>query len=258
VLLQISLLLIASLVSLVFLRRAVPLAFTNPCGFPDARWAWPEKVFTAGVVLFFLAMAAASAGRPEGRIDMGSLGASLVLYFALVLLVVGFLVFRNFNIREAFGLGARGWSWVLIAGWLLMFLPLVYFVQSLSYAISTPGQGPQAIVDFLLKSSGWQARAAVFGIAVFAAPVTEELIFRGCLYGILRKSSGRIPAIVISSILFALIHGHLPSLPGLLVLAAGLALIYERCGSLWAPITMHAAFNGITIISAILWPDLAK
>ena len=257
-LLQTTLLLIASLVSTVFLRRAVPLALSNPCGFPEARWSWPEKALTAGLVFFFLWMAAASAGHPSGKIDMGSLGASLVLYFALALLVVGFLVFRNFNILDTFGLGTRGWSWPLIAGWLLMFLPLVYFVQSLSYAFSTPDQEPQAIVEFLLKSSGWQARAAVFGLAVFAAPVTEELIFRGCLYGILRKSSGRVPAIIISSILFALIHGHIPSLPGLLVLAAGLALIYERCGSLWAPISMHAAFNGLTIISAILWPDLAK
>ena len=258
VLLQISLLLAASVIALAFLRRAVPLAFSNPCAFPEARWAWPEIVFTSGIVLFFLAMAAASAGRPAGKIDMGSLGTILVLHAALVLLVAGFLVFRNFNIRETFGLGARGWNGRVIAGWLAMFLPLVYLAQSLSYAVSGPDQSPQAIVDFLLKSSGWQARAAVFGIAVIAAPVTEELIFRGCLYGALRQSSGRIPAIVISSILFALIHGHLPSLPGLLVLAAGLALVYERCGSLWAPISMHASFNALTIVAAIFWPDLAK
>ena len=256
--LQISLLLAAALIALVFLRRAVPLALSNPCGFPEARWAWPEKVFTAGLVLFFLTMAALSAGRPAGRIDMGSLGSSLVLYAALVLLVAGFLIFRNFNVRETFGLGTRGWNWLVIAGWLAMFLPLVYFVQSLSYAVSGPDQSPQAIVDFLLKSSGWQARAAIFGIAVIAAPVTEELIFRGCLYGILRKSSGRVPAIVVSSVLFALIHGHLPSLPGLIVLAAGLALVYERCGSLWAPISMHASFNALTIVAAIFWPDFAK
>jgi hypothetical protein len=258
VILQISLLLIAAAISLVFLRRAVPRAFSNPCGFPEARWTWPENVFTAGLVLSFLALVAAAAGRPAGRVDMGSLGANLVLYVALALLVVGFLVFRNFKIRETFGLGARGWNWRVIAGWLAMFLPLVYFVQSLSYALSGPDQAPQAIVDFLLVSSGWQARAAVFGMAVIAAPVTEELIFRGCLYGMLRKSCGRAPAIAISSILFALIHGHLPSLPGLIVLAAGLALVYERCGSLWAPISMHAAFNGLTIMAAIFWPDLAQ
>jgi len=256
--LQISLLLVAAVIAVVFLRRAVPLALSNPCGFPQARWAWPETALTSGVVLFFLAMAAASAGRPAGRVDLGSLGTSLVLYAALVLLVAGFLVFRNFNIRETFGLGARGWSWRVIAGWLAMFLPLVYFVQSLTYVASGPDQSPQAIVDFLLKSEGWQARAAVFGIAVIAAPVTEELIFRGCLYGILRQSKGRLPAIVISSVLFALIHGHLPSLPGLLVLAVGLTLVYERCGSLWAPISVHATFNGLMIIAAIYWPGFAK
>jgi uncharacterized protein len=256
--LQISLLLVSAVISLAFLRRAVPLALSNPNGFPEARWAWPETTFTAGLVLFFLAMAAASAGRPGGRIDMGSLGTSLVLYAALVLLVVGFLVFRNFDIRQTFGLGTRGWSWRVVAGWLVMFLPIVYFVQSLTYAFSAPDQAPQAIVDFLLKSSGWQARAAVFGIAVIAAPVTEELIFRGCLYGVLRKSCGRMTAIAISSVLFALIHGHLPSLPGLIVLAVGLALVYERCGSLWAPVSMHAAFNALTIVAAIFWPDLAK
>lgn len=256
--LQIPLLLIASILSLAFLRRAVPFALTNPCGFPAARWELPEKIFTSGLVLIFLALAVVSAGQKSGKIDMGSLGASLVLYVALVLLVIGFLVFRDHDIRATFGLGVRGWNWRTITGWLLMFLPLVYFVQSLSYAFSSPDQGPQAIVEFLLKSSGWQARAAVFGIAVIAAPVTEELIFRGCLYGVLRKSSGRWPAIVVSSIVFALIHGHLPALPGLFLLAVGLALVYERCGSLWAPIAMHAAFNGLTIVAAIFLPDLAK
>ncbi|MFZ4776256.1 MAG: CPBP family intramembrane glutamic endopeptidase [Terrimicrobiaceae bacterium] len=255
---QSSVLLVASAVSLAFLRRAVPLALSNPNGFPAANWGWPEKVFSSGLIAFFLLMAAASAGHPSEKVDMGGLGTSLVLYVAMVLLVSGFLIFRNFDLRQTFGLNVRGWNALTIAGWLLMFLPLVYFVQSLSYALSGPDQSPQAIVDFLLQSKGWQARAVVFGIAVIAAPVTEELIFRGCLYGVLRKSNGRALAIVVSSLLFALIHGHLPSLPGLFVLAVGLSLVYERCGSLWAPISMHAAFNGLTILTALLWPELGK
>lgn len=189
---------------------------------------------------------------------MQSLGASFVLYAALVLLIVGFLVFRNFNILTTFGLHVRGWDWRAITGWLLMTLPPVYLVQLVSYALSAPDQSPQAIVDFLLKSNGWQTRAAIFGVAVVAAPVTEELVFRGCLYGILRKSIGRWPAIATSALVFALIHGHAPSLPGLLMLAVGLSLVYERCGSLWAPISMHAAFNGLTILTAIFLPNLVQ
>jgi len=255
---QILVLLIVSLLSLIFLRRAVPFALKNPCGFPEVRWGWPERIFTSGLILFFLAMAFAAPNQKSGAIDMESLGVSLVLYAALVLLIIGFLVFRNYPVAKMFGLGVSGWNWRTIVGWLLMCLPLVYLVQSVSYALCSPDQSPQAIVDFLLKSNGWQNRAAVFGLAVLAAPVTEELIFRGCLYGILREALGRRIAILVSAIIFALIHGHLPSLPGLMVLAAGLALVYERCGSLWAPISMHAAFNALTILTAIFLPDLSK
>jgi membrane protease YdiL (CAAX protease family) len=46
-------------------------------------------------------------------------------------------------------------------------------------------------------------------------------------------------------------------MPGLLILAVILCLLYERTGSLWAPITMHALFNAATIATLILWPELA-
>ncbi len=255
---QILALLPAAVVSVFFLCREIPRALSNPGGFPRARWGWPEKLLTGGIVLFFLFMAFAAAAHPEGKVDMGALGASLMLYLAMILLILGLLVFRNFNLRETFGLDVRGWNGRTVAAWLLMFLPLVYLVQSLSYLSVGPDQSPQAIVDFLLENSSWQARMAVFGLAVIAAPLTEELIFRGCLYGIVRQSHGRMAALLVSSILFALIHGHIPSLPGLAVFAAGLALVYERCGSLWAPILMHAGFNSLTIVAAIFWPDLAK
>ena len=45
---------------------------------------------------------------------------------------------------------------------------------------------------------------------------------------------------------------------GLGILAVILCLLYERTGSLWATITMHATFNATTIIVLILWPEMAK
>jgi membrane protease YdiL (CAAX protease family) len=59
-------------------------------------------------------------------------------------------------------------------------------------------------------------------------------------------------------LLFALIHGHVASLPALFLLAAALVLIYEATGTLWAPIAAHALFNGINIAAATQWPDLMK
>lgn len=256
--LQIVALLIALAVSLAFLRRALPLALSNPCGFPTIRWRAPEIAATAGIVAFFLWSALSTIGQPPGKISIHSLGLSIFVYAAIVLLLVGILVFRSVPLRSAFGLGVGGWGPAVVGGWLLMCLPFVHLAQMLSYAISGAAQAPQDIVEFLIHSGDWPARSLVIVLAVVVAPVTEELIFRGCLYGILRGACGRTVGILISALLFAAIHGHVPSLGGLFLLAVGLALVYERCGSLWAPISMHAAFNAITIAAVILWPDLLK
>lgn len=239
-------------------RRALPRALANPCGFPAAPWGWQEAVLSGGLVALFLAMAGGGSANPAAKIDLGDVLTGFALYAGLVFFVLGFLVFRGFDLAGAFGLRVRGWSLATLAGWLLMFLPVIYLAQALVYAWAGPDTRPQPIVDFLLQSPGWRERAAVLLVAVVAAPVTEELIFRGCLYGVARSRWGRAAAILVSSALFAAIHGHAPSLPGLMILAAGLALIYERCGSLWAPIGMHAAFNGLTIAAALLWPGLGK
>ena len=95
-------------------------------------------------------------------------------------------------------------------------------------------------------------------MAIIVAPVAEEVIFRGYFYGVIRRYGGRIPAILTSSLLFAAIHVHLPSVPGLILLATILCLLYERTGSLWAPITMHAAFNASTIVYLMLCPEMAS
>ncbi len=249
---------ICSLGAAAALRRAVPLALSNPCGFPSAPWGWREGLLTGGLVALFLLMASGSSAGPAPKLGLEDVLKGFALYAGLVCFVLGFLVFRGISLTRAFGLRGGGWSPATVAGWLVMFLPLIYFCQALVYAWSGPDTRPQPIVDFLLNHPGWRERAAVLAVAVVAAPVTEELIFRGCLYGITRERWGRLAGLLFTSIVFAGIHGHAPSFPGLTILAVGLALVYERCGSLWAPILMHAGFNALTITLAILWPGLAQ
>ena len=115
----------------------------------------------------------------------------------------------------------------------------------------------QLIVRYFLEHPDPRHRAAVIFMAVIVAPVAEEILFRGYFYGVIRRFGGRLPAILTSSLLFAAIHVHLPSMLGLGILAVILCLLYERTGSLWATITMHATFNAITIVALILWPEMA-
>ena len=242
------------------IRGVIRHALSHTRRFPSFYWRAPEAIFSIAIAGFFLLMALGSIGRPAGKIDFKSLEASLALYGGIVVLILGFLIYRNNDPREAFGLRSREWPLRIgqALGTLVMVLPLIYAAQWCAYFLCGPQSEPQPIVTFLLDHSDIQSRLLVIAIAVIAAPLTEELVFRGCLYGVLRQTMGRYAAMALSAIVFALIHAHLPSIPGLIILALALALLYESTGSLWTSVMLHAAFNAASICGAIFWPDLMK
>ena len=258
--LKFAILLILGLLYLKWASQAARSALASENPFPSIIWKWPESLLITGVVVFFLLMAIPAFTGPAGAIDLKAIESALGLYSAIVLFIIGFLVFRNINPVEAFGLRWVSWRSGLLAviTTLALLMPLIYAAQWLGYTWSGPQTAPQPIVSFLVEHQTFKDRLFVVLIAVVAAPLTEELIFRGCLYGILRQVGGRFTAIAVSSLLFALIHGHIPSLAGLVILAVGLSLLYEKTGSLWAPILLHAGFNGLSIYGTLQWPDLMK
>ena len=258
--LKIAILLVLGLVYVRLASRAARSALQQGPLFPAQTWRWPETFLTTGVVVFFLLMAIPSFTAPPARIDLKAIESALGLYGSIILFVVGFLVFRNVNPIQAFGLRWRSWPQGIVAVTitLALVLPAIYAAQWVGYFLCGPETDPQPIVSFLIEHQSLRDRLSVVLIAVVATPLAEELIFRGCLYGILRQMGGRLLAIAVSSLLFALIHGHAPSLAGLMILSVGLSLLYEKTGSLWAPILLHAAFNGLSIYGTLQWPDLMK
>lgn len=238
--------------------RSVRLASERNMGFPEVHWRWPEGFFTACVVLFFLSTGAASFGRESQRVTLDTLELSAALYAAVSLFLIGFLVMRNMNLTEAFGLEAWRAKKIAVPVVLaiLVAVPPIYAVQWFVYANFADASAPQPIVTFLLENKGVRERVAVAVIALIAAPITEELVFRGCLYGVLRQLGGRWLAIILSAVVFALIHGHAASIPGLLILAVALALIYEATGTLWAPLALHTVFNVMSLVGTLCWPEV--
>jgi Predicted metal-dependent membrane protease len=84
---------------------------------------------------------------------------------------------------------------------------------------------------------------------VVFAPIFEELVFRGLLFGVLRRRFRWGPAAMLSAALFALAHGY--GLIGFLsVFWSGLiwAWAYERTGSLWPGILGHAINNTLVCL----------
>lgn len=96
-------------------------------------------------------------------------------------------------------------------------------------------------------------------IVVFLAPVVEETLFRGYVFGLLRERS-RAAAYAVSCLLWALAHvwqyaagdwSYL--LLGLQYLAPGLVMAWtcERAGNLWGSVLLHGAVNALAVWSVL-------
>jgi membrane protease YdiL (CAAX protease family) len=104
------------------------------------------------------------------------------------------------------------------------------------------------------------ARGAMVGVFVFfaciAAPIIEELTFRGFIFNALRRYLPVWVAVLGSAVLFGLAHwqpGNAGALIPLGAAGAVLALVYYRTGSLVASMLTHAAFNGVTVVLVIVF-----
>ncbi len=78
---------------------------------------------------------------------------------------------------------------------------------------------------------------------VIAAPLVEEVVFRGLVYTRLCRGMWRWAAALISALIFGLVHGTLLHLFYTIPMGLLLCLFYEKYRSLWAPIILHMSFN---------------
>jgi hypothetical protein len=81
------------------------------------------------------------------------------------------------------------------------------------------------------------------------APLAEEVFFRGFVFAGLHRRVGLRWAVVLSAILFALVHILPTSWPPIFVLGVLFALLYEQTGSIWPAVALHAAINSISFLA---------
>jgi len=105
-------------------------------------------------------------------------------------------------------------------------------------------------LDIILPQSfSTGALLGTLAVTAVAAPLVEEVIFRGLLYGWLRERLGVPVGMAASAAAFALLHGIPALIPGIFVLGLVLAWTYERARSIWAPIIVHATYNGLVTLT---------
>lgn len=112
----------------------------------------------------------------------------------------------------------------------------------------------------ILKSS----RAAVYLVtflAVFTAPFIEEVVYRGVLFSAFQRTAGTPTAILLVTLLFALVHfpQYYPSFSTMIlltVLSLILTLVRAKTNNLLPCVILHLIFNLLQSIALILNPEL--
>jgi|GEM_PF-821738 len=260
--------LLAACAGNLFLLSRVWRPFTGGVRVWAARVARPfgslEIVMTTICVLLVAipaALAAAFSRAPDPALPPTSPPSALAVLLPAVTLYavwVGAAVFcarfRGCRVRDVFLNGDHGRRSVAngVALGAAMVAP-VLAVSVLSFEICGRiglGDAPQDVFTLLTApGSGLAVRAVVIGLAVIAAPVAEEVLFRGILFPALLARSGSFTrAIMLQALFFGAIHAHLPTFLPLAVAGGCFALGYAVTGSLVTPILMHVVFNATSII----------
>ncbi len=148
-------------------------------------------------------------------------------------------------------------------GGFLCVLPLVLGVTMAATAVATwLGRPPDPLGHTLLPllhhpESDARVKILLIVSAAGLAPFFEECIYRGLLQSALVEGfrGRRWPAILVTSAVFSVIHYNAvepPALAALFVLAIAFGWLYERTGSLWPGILVHALFNAFNLAIALL------
>lgn len=127
---------------------------------------------------------------------------------------------------------------------------LVFYLVAAAYGLAA---GLDEDSNQRLKESGLGVSIGsdlgYVALYVVMAPVAEELLFRGLLFGSLRGRFGHWPAALVSGAVFGAIHlgaGQDPFIPVLTALGVVLALAYHYSGALYAAIAIHAINNAVS------------
>lgn len=254
----------------------------------DLRGVWAALVFTGmwmiaaiGLQLFaMLVWVATVAGQREGQrwlpflmrrltamLEHGELppvvmGLSLGLQFPLMLGLIE-LTRRmmmtlpgpplDATFREAYalrapplvGLGVAG-ALGLTTGWLPGWL-----ASQIREAQWFPAIDAVMIINHALTSGPVASRVVVALAVVVGAPIVEELVFRGALWGLLERGFTPVQTWIGTSLVFAGYHLDPTQAVPLIFTALVLGWVRLQTGSLWPCMLLHAVNNGLGLLGAL-------
>jgi len=204
-------------------------------GFPVIR-GWTVVLFLA--VLAALLVPAVWLVRDRGMV------AVITVFFAVSLLAVAAAVApMGRNALPALGFRAAGWRPIVLG---------TLATAALSFAVSQVGLEPQGMKEAVKIAREPALFAASLLLLAGLAPLVEELVFRGLIYGWLANRWGSVVAWIASSLAFAAAHVELAHVILVLPLGLWFGWLRWRTNSLWPSLVAHVVNNGLAIAAAAL------
>jgi ABC-2 type transport system permease protein len=215
----------------------------DPAASPPSKVSTSDGVIAAMLFFVFQGLVAAGLSAGGSKLDGSAVLLSYSIAGALTYAALRFSLWRSRaeGVPRLLAAGAslfQAMRWGGVTGLVAAFAGLIYVAvtRHLELPIEVRG-GPNAAL--------FGVRWAV-PLAIIAAPLCEEFIFRGLIYGGMRRSIPEAWALCGSAAVFAIVHPPMAMIPvfGLGICAA---VAYRRTGGLLAPMLTHALYNGAVI-----------
>ena len=174
-----------------------------------------------------------------------------IVYFAVNLLAV-FLIFHGFLRQSFFG----GHFWNFVQALVLGFAMYYAGTWVLQFALSKLAPGFTIYNNETVGALITDNQYVMMAVTILVAPIIEETLVRGLVFGSIQPTS-RVMAYIVSVVLFTLMHNWqyflvypakqvllscIPYLPA----SVALAWTYEKAGTIWASISLHAIVNALS------------
>lgn len=205
--------------------------------------------------------------RPTRRAVLGLVLGAMVSYLAMALLVasitgsstVSMVVTNMYAVTIMFVIRRRTTDAISAPKSRSRALPVLFWCQ-IMIALTAAWITGQALATWVMsnnKSTAYDSVTATEGphsvwsviiILLVLAPLGEEALMRGVVYAQLRRHWSVATAMVVSSLLFALLHSNTEQIVLTLPLGLVLAALYEVTSHLWTVVVAHMLFNMASVL----------
>lgn len=239
---------------------------------PGLQWNQVGKVSTVGLgpwdilsCLLLLLIPCAGLFTSYRDPDLQSINVSGILFQSFIMILLATAVVFIFHQRgllpQALGLHPKHPIRVIlwaVLGWIVIFISFILLNKiglELWLSERLGAKQNQEVVDVLISTPDSQLRLTMIFMACIVAPVTEEFLFRGYLYPVVKRFTEPVVAAIFTGVIFGAIHGQIWAVIPLSIFGILLALLYEKSGSIWACILCHGMFNTINVFFMLTMGD---